>query len=236
MTGSNMAWYRYWLEVRPRLAAVAVFALWIGTSTAEWGKPGRALEDMLGTPLAQSIELGSLSVWTAFANQMGFYAWAVALCLMGTGLRTPFVRNHASFNYTLTLPISRSRLISVQQAGNCVAALAGAALTLAAQCATLWLRGVAVPFLPLAISMAFATLFVIAWVAFLSALCAAMHEFWTIFVAIPLFIASVRWNWVTVTALPAYGEFPWISVAALLAITVLALAFMLTLSREQEFG
>jgi len=236
MTGLSATWYRYWIEVRPRLAAVAVFALWIGTSTAEWGKPGRALEDLLGTPLAPSIGLGSLTIWTTFANQMAFYAWAVALCLMGSGLRTPFMRTHASINYTLSLPVSRGLLISIHHAGNCVAAFIAAALSLGAQCAMLWFRGKEVPFIPLAISISFATLFVIAWIAFLSALSMVMHELWAVFIGIPLFVASVRWNWVTVTALPAYGEFPWVSVAALLTITVLALAFTLNQGREQEFG
>ncbi len=66
------------------------------------------------------------------------------------------------------------------------------------------------------------------------ALAGHIHELWTILVALPIFVASNRWIWVTVTSFTAYGEFPWISVyAPLLTIIVLALAFSLTQSRKQ---
>ena len=237
MTGLYTTWYRYWLEFRPRLLVVAAFALWTGIRTPEWAKLSpAAAKELLGTPLAQSIGLESLNAWSAFAGQMAFFAWVVGVCLTGNGLGTAFMRRHASISYTLTLPVSRSRLISTHQALNCAAAFIAAALALAAQYATLWLRGEDVPFIPLAMSIAFATLFVIAWIAFLSALSMVMHDGWALVVAIPLFILSVRWIWVTVTAFPAYGEFPWISVAALLALITLALAFSLSMSRIQEFG
>jgi hypothetical protein len=232
-----MTWYRYWLELRPRLLMVAVFALWTGISMPEWAKLSpAAAKELLGTPLAQSIGLESLNAWSAFAGQMAFFAWVVGVCLTGNGVGTAFMRRHASVSYTLTLPVSRSRLISTHQASNCAAAFLAAVLALAAQCATLWLRGEDVPIIPLAMSIAFATLFVIAWIALLSALSMVMHEGWAILVGVPLFVVSVRWNWVTVTALPAYSEFPWVSVAALLAISTLALAFSLSMSRIQEFG
>ena len=231
-----MTWYRYWLGVRQRLLALAVIAVWIGISTPEWAKSGRSVEQMLGKPLAQSMSTESLFVWAAFANQMAFFAWAVGLALMGNGLRTALATRHASISYTLTLPVSRSRLIWTHQAGSCAVAVIAAALTLAAQCVVLLARGYGVPFVPLAVSIAFGTLFVIAWTAILGALTMVMHEVWAFLAASALFLYSIQWIWVTVTAVPAYGEFPWISVAALLTITALALAFSLSQSRIQEFG
>jgi hypothetical protein len=232
-----MLWYRYWLELRPRLLMVAAFALWTGISTPLWPKiPPAAVHDLLRTPLAQSVGIKSLTVWAAFANQMSFFAWVVALCLVGNGLRTVFMPRHASINYTLTLPVSRSRLISTHQALNCAAALIAAGLTLGAQHVALWVRGETGAFIRSAVSIAFATLFVIAWISLLDAASVIIHELWAIFAAIPLFVISVRWVWVTVTALPAYGEFPWVSVAALLTISVLALVFSLSMTRIQEFG
>lgn len=238
MTELYPTWYRYWLELRPRLLVVAAFALWTGISTPDWAKLSpAAAKELLGTPLAQSIGLESLNAWSAFAGQMAFFAWVVSVCLTGNGLGTAYMPRHASISYTLTLPVSRDRLISTNLVSNCAAALIAAALTLAARCATLLLRGEDVPFIPLAMSIAFATLFIIAWIALLSALSMVMHhEGWAILVGVPLFVVSVRWNWVTVTALPAYGEFPWVSVAALLTIIVLALAFSLSQSRIQEFA
>ncbi len=236
MTGLYMTWYRYWLEVRPRLLALAVFALWIGFNTVGWSQPMRSVQAIFGNALAQSMGTESGTVWLRFTNQMAFFAWAVGVILMSNGLRTAFTPRHASISYTLTLPVSRRRLISTHFAGNCAAAVIAAALTLAARCATLWLRGDGIPFIPLAISIAFATLFVIGWIALLSALSMIMHEGWAVVASIAFLALSVRWTWVTVTALPAYGEFPWVSVAALLAISALALAFSLSRSREQEFG
>ena len=177
-----------------------------------------------------------LVAWAAFTDQMAFFAWAVGLALIGNGLRTALAPRHASINYTLTLPVSRSRLIWTHQAASCAVAVIAAALTLAAQCVILLARGYNVPFIPLAVSIAFGTLFVIAWTAILGALTMVMHEIWAFLAASVLFVVSIRWIWLTVTALPAYGEFPWISVAALLSITALALAFSLSQSRQQEFG
>jgi hypothetical protein len=196
---------------------VAVIALWIGFSSAKRG-------------------IFPQAVAQAYAVQMQYFVWVVGLGLMGNGLRTAFMRRHASISYTLTLPVSRDRLISTHFAGNCAAAVIASALTLAAQCATLWLRGAGIPFIPLAMSIAFATLFLIAWSALLSAFTSVIHEGWAIVAAIPLYVFSVPRILVTVIALPARSEFPWISVAALLTTSVLALAFSLGLSRIQEFG
>jgi hypothetical protein len=237
MTGSAMLWYRYWLEFRLRLLVVAAYAIWTGIITPEWAKLSpAAANELLGTRLPQSIGQESLNAWVALAGQMSFFTWAIALCLMGNGLRTAFLPRHPSISYTLTLPVPRSRLISTQQALNCASALMAAALTLAVRFAAMWWRGDSIPFIPLGVSIAFATLFVIAWNTLLSALSMVIHELWTVLVALPIFVASNRWIWVTVTAFPAYGEFPWLSVAALLTITVLALAFLLIRIREQEFG
>ena len=237
MTVSTMLWYRYWLEFRFRLLVVAAYAIWTGIITPAWAKLSpAAARELLGTSLPQSIGLESLNAWIALAGQMSFFAWGVALCLMGNGLRTAFLPRHPSISYTLTLPVSRSRLISTHQALNCASALIAAALTLAVRFAAMWLRGDRIPFIPLAVSIAFATLFVITWNASLSALSMVMHELWTILVALLIFVVSDRWIWVTVTAFPAHGEFPWVSVAALFVITVLALAFSLNQSRIQEFG
>jgi hypothetical protein len=237
MTGSTMLWYRYWIEFRFRLLVVAAYAIWTGIITPEWAKLSpAAANELLGTRLPQSIGPESLNAWVALAGQMSFFTWAIALCLMGNGLRTAFLPRHPSISYTLTLPVSRSRLISTQQALNCASALIAAALTLAVRFAAMWLRGDRIPFVPLGVTIALATLFVIAWNTFLSALSMVIHELWSIVVTIPIFVASNRWIWGTVTAFPAYGEFPWLSVAALLTIIVLALAFSLSQSRIQEFG
>jgi hypothetical protein len=231
-----MIWYRYWLESRVRLVALAVIALGIGASTPDWAKSGQIAPELLGTGLAQSIGRESLLDWIAFSAQMSFFAWAAAFCLMGNGLRTAWLKRDASACYTLTLPVSRERLIWTHHAGGWIAALCAAALTLLAQCAILLSQGRGIPLVPLAVSAAFGAIFLIAWIAVLSALASVMHEFWALLLSLPGYLMSMRWVTSTATAFPAYGEFPWISMAALLTITALALAFSLSQSRVQEFG
>ena len=231
-----MIWYRYWLEVRLRLWMLAVIAVWIGASVPNWVYLRPLGQDMLGTSLAQSIGRQSLLVWVAFAERLSFLAWVAAFCLIGNGLRTVWIKRDSSACYTLTLPVSRERLVWTHQAGSWIAALCASALMLAGQCAILRVQGRGIPFVPLAVSAAFGAIFLIAWITVLSALASVMHEFLALLGSLPVYLISMRWVTSTATSFPAYGEIPWISVAALLVITALAMAFSLTQSRIQEFG
>ncbi|MGH9648658.1 MAG: hypothetical protein ACRD4E_17785 [Bryobacteraceae bacterium] len=233
MTG--LIWYRYWLELRQRLWILAAIALWIGASTPNWARSSRIAPELLGTGLAQSIGQESLLDWIAFSAQMSLFAWAAAFSLMGTGLRSPWIKRDGSAYYTLTLPVSRQRLIWTNQASAWIAAVCAAALTLLAQCAVLLVLGRGIPLVPLAASAAVGALFLIAWITALSALSSVMHELWALLASLPAYIASMRWVTSTATAFPAYGEVPWISVAVLLSIIALSLAFSLSQSRIQEF-
>jgi hypothetical protein len=235
MTEVYPTWYRYWLEVRPRLWILAAVALWMGASTPNWAKSGRIAPELLGTGLALSIGRESLLDWIAFSAQMSFFAWAAALCLMGNGLRTAWVKRDASASYMLTLPVSRERLIWTQQACGWIAALFASALTLLAQVGILVVQGRGIPLVPLTVAAAVGTVFLIAWIAVLSALSLVMHEIWALLVSFPGYLMSMRWVTSAATSFPAYGEVPWISMAALLTITTLAVAFSLIQSRELEF-
>jgi len=235
MTGLYPTWYRYWLEVRPRLWFLAVIALSTGATTPNWARSGRIAPELLGTDLARSIGRESLFDWVGFSAQMSFFAWAAASCLMGNGLRAAWSRRDVTASYTLTLPVSRRTLIWTHQAGGWVAALGAAALTLAAQCATLLMEGRSIPLVPLAVSAALGAVFLIAWIAVLGALTSVVHEAWALLASLPVYLLSMPWVRSMATAFSAYGQFPWISVAALLAIIALALAFSLRQSREQEF-
>jgi hypothetical protein len=216
MTGLYITWYRYWLEFRSRLLALAVVALYMG----------------LRTPDSST----SQHVWIAFTSEISFFAWVASVCLMGNGISIAWQRRHPSVCFTLTLPISRQKVIWIYQSANCVAGIFVIFFAVAAYGVVLVLQGQEFPLFPLAISLAFGSLFVIAWTTILGGLTLVMHELWALVVSVPLFLISIPWVRSTVTLRPAYGEFPWISVAALLAITALALAFSLIQSREQEFG
>jgi hypothetical protein len=236
MTGLHTTWYRHWLEGRPRLWMLAAIALWMGASTPSWAYLMPPSHELLDTTLALSIGRERLISWILFSEQMSFFAWTAAFCLIGNGLRTAWFKRDAAVSYTLTLPVSRERLIWTQQAGAWIAALGAAALTLAAQCTLLLVRGRGIPFVPLAVSAAVGAIFLIAWITVLSALTMVMHEYWVLLASLPGYLMSMRWVTSTATSFPAYGEVPWISVGALVALIALALAFSLSQGRIQEFG
>ena len=105
-------------------------------------------------------------------------------------------RRHASVCYTLTLPVSRDRLIWTHQSRrNWVAAVVRGCPDVGRSLRdSLVARGVAFPFVPLAVSIAFGTLFLIAWIALLGALTLVMHEVlgyrWRPF---PVYVFSIPW-------------------------------------------
>jgi len=214
---------------------LGAIAVWMGASTANWARSGRIAPELLGTDPALSLSRESVLDWTAFSAQMSFFAWVAAVCLIGNGLRAAWSKRDASASYTLTLPVSRKQLIWTHQAGGWIVGLCVSALTLAAQIAVLVARGRETPLVPLAVSAAVGAIFLIAWIAVFGALTSVVHEFWALLVSLPVYIVSMRWVTSTATAFPASGRFPWISVAALLTLTALALAFSLIQSREQEF-
>ena len=117
-----------------------------------------------------------------------------------------------------------------------MAGLAAAIVALVAQCIALLVRGRDIPFLPLALSAAVGAIFLIAWIAVLGALTIVMHDVLAMLVSFPGYILTMRLVTSTATAYPAFGEVPWMALAALLVITVLALAFLVFQSREQEFA
>jgi hypothetical protein len=215
---------------------LAAIALWMGASTPSWAYLRPPSRELLDTSLALTIGGERLVSWILFSEQMSFFAWIAAFCLMGNAFRTAWVKRDATVSYTLTLPVSRQRLIWTQQAGAWIAALGAAALTLAAQCALLLVRGRGIPFVPLAVSVAVGAIFLLAWIAVLSALTTVVHGIWALLVSFPGYILSMRWVTSTAMSFPAYGEFPWVTVAALVTITALALGFSLIQSREQEFA
>jgi hypothetical protein len=215
---------------------LAAVALWMGASTPSSAYLRPPSHELLETHLAQSIGRERLISWMLFSQQMSLFAWTAAFFLLGNGLRTAWIKRDGSVSYTLTLPVSRDRLIWTQQACGWIAAIGVAALTLAAQCALLLVRGRGIPFVPLAESAAVGAIFLIAWITVLSALTMDVHEIWALLASFPGYIMSMRWVTSTATAFPAYGEFPWVSIAALVAISVLALAFSFNVGRTKEFG
>ncbi|MBZ5634121.1 MAG: hypothetical protein LAO55_13455 [Acidobacteriia bacterium] len=231
-----MIWYRYWLETRQRFLLLALWTIWMGAQVPDFAHPTRRAQEMMRTPLAQAIGREDAIVWEAFADKIGSLAWVAAtFAFLGTGLRTAWLPRDLAVYYTLTLPVSRWRLIATYQGASCVGALLAFALMLATQCVVLLIQERSVPLVPLAISIAFAIPMLMAWTAVVGALALLTHEYWAMLMTVPILLLTVPITRHTVTAFSERGERPWIAVAALLAVTVLAFAFTLQHARIKEF-
>ena len=102
-----MLWYRYWLETRARVIFVVVWSMFFfGVGLYQAAIRPDAAPDL---------------VTRAFLNQTTFIAFLAAGMLAGSGVRTQtFGRNyrgvHGSVHFTLSLPVSRSRLLLTRTA------------------------------------------------------------------------------------------------------------------------
>jgi hypothetical protein len=102
-----MLWYRYWLETRARMIFVVVWSMFFF---------GVGLYQVAIRPNVAADQLTR-----AFLNQTTFIAFLAAGMLAGSGVRTQtFGRNyrgvHGSVHFTLSLPVSRSRLLLTRMA------------------------------------------------------------------------------------------------------------------------
>src|SRR5687768_10814237 len=105
-----MIWYRHWVEMRLGVLLFAGLSLWLGFSIrGPWHslEYGQALPL---TPLGQAIGAEGVLVWAEFAGRILPFSLAASLGLSGAGFRT-FFMPLPPVVYTLTLPISRTRLI-----------------------------------------------------------------------------------------------------------------------------
>jgi hypothetical protein len=234
-----MIWYRHWLEIRSRLPALALvllLAAWPGmglNGATSFEQTGRVFREVVGTPLAQSIEMENLFVWATFAERIPVLAWVAAFCLAGSVFGRP--PRDLSVYYTLSLPVSRRRLIWTRQMAGFAVALLVSLLMLAVQCAILLFQGRDIPFSPLITSLAFGLPVLMAWIAVMGAVNLVMNEFWALLAVSPLLLLSLRFGFYTVTAFPARGDLPWDSMSALVAITALCVTFSISWGPNKEF-
>lgn len=227
-----MIWYRHWLEMRLGVLAFAGLCLWFGFSiqgpwrSLEYGQP------LPLTPLGQAIGAEAVLVWAEFAGRILPFSLAAALALSGAGLRT-FFMPVAPAVYTLTLPISRARLIWTRVAAGLGVACAGAMVVTAGGVLWFTMRGQTVPMAAVLQSLALGVVLLAAMLAIMSAVITVLPTAWAFLGILGLLALAIPNSYVV--SAPARGEVPWLAVGGYLVALVVALLFTLGYVRAREY-
>jgi hypothetical protein len=196
-----------------------------------WDPFGQPLAD---TRLAQAIG-DDVLVWSRFAGRILPLTFVAALVLAGNGVRGLMYPSDASASYTLTLPISRTRLVWTRLVAAVGAVALAGVLVSAAYAAVLVMLGQSVPLVPVVQSLALGVLCAATSLALGGAIVASVHHPWAwlfFFAAVfPPLIVPISYT----VAAPARGEVPWGPLAAGLAITALAVAITVYRTSAKEY-
>jgi hypothetical protein len=223
---------------------MAAFWLFVGFTiggpflSLQWDSWLRFPWEPFGLHLAET-ELGRASggqlwAWAEFAGRMLPFIFVAALALAGNGVSTLMLSPHASVTYTLTLPVSRTRLIWTRLVAGLGVAVAAGALACAVGAAILIARGHSVPLVPVAQSFALAVALVATLLTVLGALVTSTPHWLAMLAFLAVFLSTMVPISYTVAA-PARGAVPWGPLAACLVIIPLAIAFTVYRVSAQEY-
>ena len=228
-----MIWYRHWLELRTGLLVMAGLSLFMALTVTG---PFHSLEfgqALTETRLGQTIGDQAL-VWAEFAGRILPFIFMATLALAGTGFDSLLLPSGAAAAYTLTLPVSRTRLICTRLAAALAATVLAGVLLAAAGAAVLLARGHGIPLVPVAQSLALGATLAAALLAIVGALLTILGYRWTWLAYLALFVATI-WPISYIVAGPARGDAPWITLIACLAVIPPAVAFTVSLGSAQEY-
>ena len=227
-----MIWYRHWLELRTGLLAMAGLSmLMVLTATGSF----RLLEfgqTLTETRLAQTIG-DRVLVWAEFAGRTPYFIFAATLVLAGAGFDSLLRPSGAAVAYTLTLPVSRTRLICTRLAAALAAIVLVGVLLSAAGGAVLLARGHGIPLVPVAQSLALAVPPAAALLAVVGALVTLLGYRWIWLAYLVLYVAAMRPIHYIVAG-PARGDAPWIPLIACLIVIPAAVAFTVYVASVKE--
>ncbi|MCY4510831.1 MAG: hypothetical protein OXG35_28290 [Acidobacteria bacterium] len=228
-----MIWYRHWLELRTGLLVMAGLSLLIALTVTG---PFRLLEfgqALTETRLGQTIG-DRVLVWAEFAGRTPFYIFAATLALAGAGFDSLLRPSGAAVAYTLTLPVSRTRLICTRLAAALAATVLAGVLLSAAGAAVLLARGQGIPLVPVAQSLALGVPLAAALLAVVGALVTLVGYPWTWLAYFVLYLAAMLpVNYIL--AGPARGDAPWPSLIACLIVIPAAVAFTVRVAWVNEY-
>jgi hypothetical protein len=227
-----MIWYRHWVEMRLGVLVFAGLCVWLGVSILG---PWRSLEfgqTLPLTPLGRAVGADGVLVWAEFAGRILPYSLAASMALSGAGFRTLFVPV-APVVYTLTLPISRTRLMWTRLAAGLGVACVGATVLTAGGIVWFAMRGQTVPMAAVLQSMVLGVVLLAAMLAIMSAVVTALPTAWA-FVGIVGMLALALPNSYVVSA-PARGDVPWLAVGGYVMAMVAAMLFTQSYVRAREY-
>ena len=228
-----MIWYRHWLELRTGLLVMAGLSLLIALTVTG---PFRLLEfgqALTETRLGQSIG-DRVLVWAEFAGRTPFFIFAATLALAGAGFDSLLRPSGAAVAYTLTLPVSRTRLICTRLAAALAATVLAGVLLSAAGAAVLLARGQGIPLVPVAQSLALGVPLAAALLTVVGALVTLVGYPWSWLAYFVLYLAAMLpVNYIL--AGPARGDAPWLSLIACLIVIPAAVAFTVRVAWVNEY-
>jgi hypothetical protein len=227
-----MIWYRHWVEMRMGVLAFVGFGVWSGVSVVG---PWRSLEfgqPLPLTPLGQAIGADAVLVWAEFAGRILPFSLAASLALSGAGFRT-LVMPVAPVVYTLTLPISRTRLIWTRVAAGLGVACAAATILTAGGVVWFTMQGQTVPMAAVLQSLALGVVLLAAMLAFMSAIVTALPTVWAFLGVLGLLALAIPNSYVV--SAPARGDVPWLAVGGYVMALVAAMLFTLSYVKAREY-
>jgi hypothetical protein len=227
-----MIWYRHWLELRPGVLFFAGLCAWFGVSLLG---PWRSLEfgqPLPATPLGQAIGEGQVLVWAEYAVRILPFSLPSSLTLAGAGFGTYYMPVASNF-YTLTLPISRARLLWTRLAAGLVVAFMEATVFTVA--AYLWftMRGQTVPVVEVLQSLALGLVLLAAMLAIMSAIITALPTPWGFLGILGVMGLAIPNSYVV--SAPARGDVPWLMLGGYVVALIAAVLFTLRYVRTREY-
>lgn len=238
-------WYRHWLEIRGGLLVAAVivgvfavllYPVFVLTSSAALDEARvisgyfAAFGDLLGPFGSERYFPWGAHVWIC-----GLTAYMVGVFLAGSGIRsnslTPF---HPSHLYTLTLPVSRTRLLCTRFAASCAATVALYAAMLVVHVAVLIVMGRELPLVAMAASSALAVGLVLVILAVIGSLQTWDDRVAGLVFVVALVVATL-FAWQPTLRYLASQAVPWTALAWIGAITTTALALAALVAQRKDF-
>ena len=227
-----MIWYRHWVEMRLGVLVFAGLCMWLGFAIrGPWHslEYGQALPL---TPLGQAIGAAQVLVWAEFAGRILPFSLAASVTLAGAGFRTVFMPV-APVVYTLTLPISRTRLVWTRLTAGLGVACVGATVLTTGGGVWFTMRGQTVPIAEVLQSLVLGVVVLAAMLAIMSAVITALPTAWA-FLGILGVLALAIPNSYVVSA-PARGDVPWLAVGGYVIALVVAIVFTVSYVRAREY-
>lgn len=163
-----MIWYRHWLELRMRLPFFVLTAIALGVWPRTLFDQENAVFTRLLGVLSSDVESLALALSRTF-----FVVWGTAVALSGNGLRTWYMDRIAPSDmelpFTLTLPVSRARLVGTRLVAGWLLAVLVAVLVMSSQYAAHTVQARTVSIAPMAAAVGWLAVAMAAWIVIIGA-------------------------------------------------------------------